>query len=111
MKNFILPFPQTKLHEMFPEKEIRQVDLDGLKVGITRIGDEFFAFESTCPHRMTSLIPGDISEEKEVICPLHSYRFDLKTGAVKAGMCRELEIYPVEIVEEGLKISIPKVSN
>ena len=47
MKNFILPFPQTKLHEMFPEKEIRQVDLDGLKVGITRIGDEYFAFENT----------------------------------------------------------------
>lgn len=111
MKNFILPFPQSKLHEMFPEKEIRQVDLNGLKVGITRIGDEFFAFESSCPHRMTALILGDISEEKEVICPLHSYRFDLKTGAVKAGMCRELEIYPVEIMGEGLKISVPEISN
>ena len=111
MKNFILPFPQTKLHEMFPEKQIRQVDLDGMKVGVCRIGDEFFAFESTCPHRMTSLIPGDITDEKEVICPFHSYRFDLKTGAVNAGMCRELEIYAAEVMEEGLKISIPKVSS
>ncbi|WP_026956064.1 Rieske (2Fe-2S) protein [Algoriphagus vanfongensis] len=111
MKSYILAFPLSKIEEMFPNRCIKQVDLDGLKVGVTRIEEEFFAFESTCPHRLTSLIPGEISESKEVICPLHSYRFDLNSGAVKAGMCGDLKVYPVEMDEAGLKISIPEISN
>lgn len=111
MKSYILSFPMSKLEEMFPNRRIKQVDLDGLKLGLARVKNDFYAFESTCPYRLTSLIPGEISDSKEVICPLHSYRFDLKSGAVKAGMCRDLKVYPVEMDKAGLKISIPDISS
>lgn len=43
--------------------------------------DEVYALNDTCTHETTSLADGWI-EGCEVECPLHSAKFDLKTGKV-----------------------------
>jgi nitrite reductase/ring-hydroxylating ferredoxin subunit len=69
--------------------------------------EEFYAFSSSCPHRGASLIEGSINGIGEIICPLHNYRFDIKTGQVKSGSCEELEVFHCELSEDGLKITLP----
>ena len=48
---------------------------------------EIFAIDDTCSHQDASLADGWL-EDCEIECPLHSSRFDLRTGAVDAPPAR-----------------------
>ncbi|HSI78244.1 MAG TPA: Rieske 2Fe-2S domain-containing protein [Lunatimonas sp.] len=104
-KKFVLGSSEAGARELFPEKKIRQVQLGETKICVVRIGDDFFAFEALCPHRLASLSEGAVTGFGEVVCPLHQYRFDVKTGAIKSGDCRDLRCYPAEITSSGLVIT------
>ena len=56
------------------------VELDGEGVALFRRGDEVLAIGNECPHQAGSLgdgwLEGDI-----VVCPLHGWEFDLRSGA------------------------------
>ena len=56
------------------------VELDGEGVALFRRGDEVMAIGNECPHQAGSLgdgwLEGDI-----VVCPLHGWEFDLRSGA------------------------------
>ncbi|WP_026946361.1 Rieske (2Fe-2S) protein [Algoriphagus marincola] len=106
MKKFQLGQSRENVINLFPEKAIRRVKLGEKEIGIVRIGEIFFAFDSLCPHRGASLIQGSINGYEEIICPLHQYRFDLKTGALHSGSCSDLEVYQTNLTDEGLIIQL-----
>ncbi|TVP47502.1 MAG: Rieske (2Fe-2S) protein [Mongoliibacter sp.] len=106
MKTFTLGQSRKQVEEMLPEAQIKTVQLGAKKVCMVKSGQEIFAFEPQCPHRMAALNEGKINGFNEIICPLHEYRFDLETGQVKSGDCRDLEVYKTELTEQGLKIFI-----
>ncbi|MCS5490765.1 Rieske (2Fe-2S) protein [Algoriphagus limi] len=106
MKNYQLGSSRDSALSLFPNRTIKRVRLGEKEIGVIRIEEEFFAFDPSCPHRGASLLQGRINGSGEIICPLHEYRFELKTGQVKAGLCPDLPIYPAQLTEEGLLISI-----
>lgn len=91
---------------MLPDSQIKKVRLGSHEIGIVRIGERIFGFNSFCPHRGASLIQGTI-HTGEIICPLHQYRFELQTGRAKSGDCPDLEIYSCQLSDAGLKITLP----
>ncbi len=107
MKKFTLGSSKEAVFKLIPEKIIKKVILGETTIGMVRIGETFFCFQAFCPHRGASLIQGNINASKEIICPLHQYRFDLATGRLKSGSCEDLEVFPAELTENGLEISIP----
>ncbi|SFB49024.1 Rieske (2Fe-2S) protein [Algoriphagus aquimarinus] len=106
MKTFTLGNSNSQVLEMIYEKAIHKINLDDKTIALVRSGELFHAFQANCPHRGTSLFEGSLTKEGEIICPLHEYRFDMKTGEVKIGSCGNLEIYRTELTENGLKIYI-----
>lgn len=104
-KKFVLGSSEVGARKLFPEKKIREVQLGDKKICVVRIGSDFFAFEALCPHRLASLSEGTVTSFGEVVCPLHHYRFDLKTGAIQSGDCRDLQCYSTEITSSGLVIN------
>jgi nitrite reductase (NADH) small subunit len=55
-----------------------------------------FAVQGTCPHKGGPLADGMLAGE-QVVCPLHAFRFDARSGACdQAGTCA-VETYPVEV--------------
>lgn len=48
-------------------------------ISIYRVGDEFLASQSFCPHLQGPLFQGTRSGE-EITCPWHQWRFSLRTG-------------------------------
>lgn len=106
MKTFTLGTSKEQVMRLIPDKQIKIVQLGATKVCVTRDGENFFAFETLCPHRKANLSQGFINGIQEVICHLHEYRFDLNTGRVTSGQCPDLTIYPSELSDEGLKIQI-----
>jgi nitrite reductase (NADH) small subunit len=61
--------------------------------------DEVFATQARCPHKAGLLADGLVGAGK-VICPMHSYKFDLATGTPLGNACASLRTYRVEVTAE-----------
>jgi nitrite reductase (NADH) small subunit len=61
--------------------------------------DEVLATQARCPHRAGLLADGLVGGGK-VICPLHSYKFDLATGTPLGNACASLKTYRTELTAE-----------
>jgi 3-phenylpropionate/trans-cinnamate dioxygenase ferredoxin subunit len=61
--------------------EARRVDVDGHRVAVVRIGDDWYAIGDECSHADYSLAEGDVWEDEcEIECPKHGSTFSLLTG-------------------------------
>ena len=56
------------------------VTVNGRDVAVFRRGDEILAIGNDCPHQGGSLCDGWV-EGDIVVCPLHGWEFDMRTGA------------------------------
>jgi nitrite reductase/ring-hydroxylating ferredoxin subunit len=79
------------------------------KVCIAHTFEGFFAVNDKCPHNGASLGNGFCTAEGSVVCPLHRYHFDLKTGRAKSGLGDFVETYPVEVREDGVYIGFKEM--
>ena len=93
--------------QAIPERKIKKLTAGEKRLALLRIGELIHVFDAQCPHRGADLSQANINGAGELICPLHQYRFDLKTGQVKSGYCGDLEIFPCELKENGLEITLP----
>ncbi len=55
------------------------VEVDGLRIAVFNDGGTFHALLGRCPHANGPMAHGWI-EDGEAVCPLHGWRFKLKTG-------------------------------
>lgn len=83
-----------------PCGEGRVFEVGGRRVAVfhTRAG-ALYATQAECPHRGGPLADGLVGGTT-VICPLHSWKFDLASGEARMGSCG-LETYPVRLGEGG----------
>lgn len=97
---------------LIPPGEGRTFDVAGTRIAVfrTRKG-ELFATDAKCPHRNGPLADGLVGDHS-VICPLHAWQFDLRTGEALTGSCK-LTTYPVIVTPDGMiwvTISVPESS-
>ena len=87
--------------ELIPPGEGRRVSVGHIPIAVfrTRAG-EVYATQALCTHRAGPLADGIIGGG-ELHCPLHAYRFDLKSGAPIGNECKALKTYPVEVSDSG----------
>jgi len=75
---------QTEQHAIraadIPEGGAKLMRVDGQEIAVFKRGGELCAIQNICPHEGGQLSKGWL-EGNEAVCPLHGYRFDLKTGA------------------------------
>ncbi|CAB4331790.1 MAG: Rieske 2Fe-2S domain-containing protein [Actinobacteria bacterium] len=73
------------------------IEVDGVAVCLTRVGNEVFAVEDTCTHSEASLSEGEVSGTK-IECWLHGAEFDLRTGeALTPPATSALKTFKVEV--------------
>ena len=89
-----------------PPGEGRVYLVDGEKIAVfhTR-GGEVYAVQAECPHRGGPLADGLLGGAT-LICPLHAWKFDLKTGEALFGDCG-LKTFPVCVDASGQMILFP----
>lgn len=86
--------PVCRLDEI-PDGGAIAVDIDsstgGFNLIVLRRGEHVFAYHNECPHagRRLDWAPGKfLVKDGAVICAAHGATFDIPTGAVIAGPCR-----------------------
>jgi nitrite reductase (NADH) small subunit len=67
-----------------PLLEGRSVLVSGRRVAVFRLPGGWAAVDHACPHRLGPLADGIVTETC-VTCPLHGWRFDLRTGRREGG--------------------------
>jgi nitrite reductase (NADH) small subunit len=87
--------------ERIPLGEGRTFQLGHTSVAVFRTRNgQVLATQSLCPHRGGPLADGLTGDDK-VVCPLHSYKFNLSTGHSVGSECEALTTYPVRLDEAG----------
>jgi NAD(P)H-dependent nitrite reductase small subunit len=74
----------------------RTVQAAGHWLAVFRIDDEFYAIGNACPHMAGPLGAGRI-EGHVVVCPLHYWRIDVRTGASPTNAHVRVPVYEVRV--------------
>lgn len=65
--------------ESLPRDRGRCVRIDGIEIGLFRVGEAVHAMENRCPHAGDPLSEGDL-DGPVIVCPSHGWDFDVRTG-------------------------------
>jgi len=84
---------------------IKKVKAGGKTFCLVGYEGEIFALSVKCPHAGGDLTTGWCKNEK-IVCPLHRYSYDLKTGKGSEGQNDFINTYPVEIKGNDIYIGI-----
>lgn len=90
--------------------KVNSITFEKKKICLARTAEGLFAVNDKCPHNGASLSNGFCTEAGTVVCPMHRYHFDLKTGRAKSGIGDYVETYPVEIRDDGVYIGFEKTT-
>lgn len=88
----------------FSDSPVQTVEINGSKVAVFKVDNEYFAIQNRCSHAEASLSEGEVYDCK-VECPLHGAEFDLKTGeALTLPATKPIAIYTTEVNENSLLV-------
>lgn len=90
--------------QFLKEGAVTTMQIGKKKICLARTSDGFYAVNDRCPHNGASLGNGYCTNEGSVVCPLHRYHFDLKTGRAKSGLGDVVDTYPIEVRNDGVFI-------
>ena len=89
-------YPVAHLTEI-PLKEGKRITWNDYDVALFNLGDEYLAIDNQCPHRNGPLADGLVAGNA-VFCPLHNWKFNLKTGCALSGGKGQVRTYPVKVI-------------
>ena len=72
---------------------------------LARVDGELRALDNLCPHRQGPLGQGWI-EGKTVVCPWHSWAFDLMTGCAEFPEGERVGVFPVKVEGEDVFVGV-----
>lgn len=99
----------AKTAEVNPGNSIN-AKLEGHFIGIHNVDGEYYAVDNICPHVGGLLHAGQL-EDGVVVCPIHQWKFNVKTGkCIWPGKC-EIATYPVMVDEEHIFVDINSPSH
>jgi 3-phenylpropionate/trans-cinnamate dioxygenase ferredoxin component len=86
----------------------RRFDVDGHRLAIVRIGDDWYAIGDECSHEDYSLSEGDVWEEEcEIECPKHGSTFDLRTGEPQTlPATKPVPVYAVVVEGDDVNVEV-----
>lgn len=84
---------------------ITKVKVNGKSICLVGYEGDVYAVSATCPHAGGEFSGGWCKDGK-LICPLHRYQYDIFTGKGDPGQNDYIDVYPVEVREDGVYIGM-----
>tara|TARA_B100000427_G_C15145319_1_gene436288 strand:+ start:170 stop:532 length:363 start_codon:yes stop_codon:yes gene_type:complete len=93
-----------------PEGKAKRVEIEGLRIAVTRINGDIYAVGDMCTHANYALSDGPIdTEELTIECWKHGAQFCLKTGeAISLPATRPIMTYQLETIQTSVFIHLPE---
>jgi len=87
-----------------PDGEGKAYEYNSRMVAVFNQNGEYHAIDDMCPHMGASLASGHL-EESTVVCPWHSWGFDIRDGAWCENRRINIDVYQVRIVGDDIQIA------
>jgi nitrite reductase/ring-hydroxylating ferredoxin subunit len=92
-----------------PEGDARVVALGdplagGKELVLVRRDGKLLALDRLCPHEGGRMAEGPLAEGRYVVCPLHNYKFDPRTGRAVGVACKSARVYRVRELGEDAEV-------
>ncbi|MDH3628110.1 MAG: nitrite reductase small subunit NirD [Acidobacteriota bacterium] len=84
----------------------RTIQVEHHALAVFNEAGTFYATDDACPHQGASLAEGVVMDGR-VICPLHSWVFDLKTGACPRESHEPVGCYPTRQTDDSVEVLLP----
>ena len=87
----------------------RRVDVDGHRLCVVHLGDDWYVIGDECSHEDYSLAEGDVwDDEREIECPKHGSTFSLRTGEPQTlPATRPVPVYDVRVDGDDVVVTVP----
>jgi nitrite reductase/ring-hydroxylating ferredoxin subunit len=107
MNNPAHQFHRVAATSDIPLGEGLRVKLDQYEIAVFNIDGEFYAIDDVCTHAFALLSEGFV-EGDLIECPLHSGKFEIKTGKAVAPPCTvDVRTYPVRREDDAILVGLP----
>jgi 3-phenylpropionate/trans-cinnamate dioxygenase ferredoxin subunit len=89
--------------------EATRIDVEGHRIAVVRIGDDFYAIGDRCSHADYSLAEGEVYEDERTIeCWKHGSTFSLETGEPQTlPATKPVPVYAVDVRGDDVMIVLP----
>ncbi|HLI23261.1 MAG TPA: Rieske 2Fe-2S domain-containing protein [Stellaceae bacterium] len=110
----------------FGAEDHRVVEVDGVEIGVFRVGKKVVAYKNECPHYGGPVCQGKIFQQTEeqlgpdktsrglkfsaarnIVCPWHGYEFNLETGCHPGDPRVKLEPIAVAVRDARVYLQVP----
>jgi 3-phenylpropionate/trans-cinnamate dioxygenase ferredoxin subunit len=87
----------------------RRFDVEGHRLAVVRIGDDWYAIGDECSHQDYSLSEGEVwPDECELECPKHGSTFSLRTGEPRSlPATKPVPVYAVRVDGDAVVVTVP----
>jgi 3-phenylpropionate/trans-cinnamate dioxygenase ferredoxin subunit len=82
----------------------RTIAIEGRRICLVRFQDGYFATDDKCPHAGASLGQGKCDEDEMLICPIHRYKYNPRTGKGSPKQGDYVQTYPVQQKNDGIYV-------
>lgn len=91
------------------EGQARRFDVEGHRIALVRIGDDWYAIGDRCSHADFSLADGEVwSDDCELECPKHGSTFSLRTGEPQSlPATQAVPVYEVSVEGDDVMVVLP----
>ncbi|MBI1823609.1 MAG: nitrite reductase small subunit NirD [Nitrospirae bacterium] len=90
-----------------PKEGVKIIELKGFEIALFHVEQGVRAISNICPHSGGSLGQG-LRVGETIICPLHFWKFNLKTGKSSNQPTYCVDTYPVTIEEDWIVLELPE---
>jgi nitrite reductase (NADH) small subunit len=91
--------------EVPADGQVMEADADGVAICLANVNGELSAVDNWCPHRRGPLGQGWL-EGESVVCPWHSWTFDLKTGRSEFPVFERVAVFPVRVEGDDVLVEV-----
>ncbi len=84
---------------------VAEAEAAGKLFCLGNLNGELHALNGICPHRGGPLGQGVIAGES-VVCPWHSWSFNLKTGQAEYPVKQQVRVYPLKLEDDEVLVEL-----
>lgn len=85
--------------------QVAEACAEGVGICLANLNGELAAVDNRCPHRGGPLGQGWL-EDESVVCPWHSWTFNLKTGVAEFPVKHRQAVFPVRLEGEEVLVDL-----
>ena len=84
------------------------IEADFHRICVVRLDDGWYGMSNICPHAGAPLHKGHCNKHGVVACPVHGYKFDVKTGRSIDGNNYTQKKFKIEKRDDGFYVGIKR---